>query len=410
MYREKGRHPERRIKRMTPQPHTSTGLPYGSRFTTSGAMKAEEQNNDDLLTAYFFTTTAMMAFPFKNYTSQDSQAMVGVTPNPGPLCPSDNSTLRILLTLFYSLFFILGLTGNLLALWVFLRVHSMKNSVRVLFINVALADLLLVACLPFRVWYHGVRRDHWELGATMCRIVGNFFYMNMYISITLLGLLSVDRYLKITRGGVPRQRQHRQHRLLLVVASNWSTVTCALIWVLAFAVTLLLMLTKETHKEINRCFQYKQLLHAKWKGYVNLMLVVVFWITYCAMVVSHVKIAFKLLRMSKENPNFPNALRYTRIVKNSFFILFLFTVCFVPYHIVRLMYIITQVMDTSCYWMRTVNQVNEIALLFSALNSCLDPVMYVLLSSELRKQVMKFAGSVMQVWLCLICAAKMGNV
>lgn len=24
---------------MTPQPHTSTGLPYGSRFTTSGAMK-----------------------------------------------------------------------------------------------------------------------------------------------------------------------------------------------------------------------------------------------------------------------------------------------------------------------------------------------------------------------------------
>lgn len=27
------------MKRMTPHPHTSTGLPYGSLFTTSGAMK-----------------------------------------------------------------------------------------------------------------------------------------------------------------------------------------------------------------------------------------------------------------------------------------------------------------------------------------------------------------------------------
>lgn len=199
------------------------------------------------MTAYFFTTTAMATFPFKNSTSQDSQATVGVTP--APLCPSDTGTLRIFLTLFYSLFFVLGLAGNLLALRVFLGVHSKKNSVRVLLINVALADLLLVACLPFRVWYHGVRGDRWELGATVCHMVGNFFYMNMYISITLLGLISVDRYLKISQGGVPLQRQHR---LLPAVACGWSTATCALIWVLAFALTLLFLLSKEAHEELNK--------------------------------------------------------------------------------------------------------------------------------------------------------------
>ena len=105
------------------------------------------------------------------------------------------------------------------------------------------------------------------------------------------------------------------------------------------------------------------------------MLVVVFWISYGCMVVCYVKIAFKLLRTSKEKPDLPNAARYARTANKSFFILVLFTVCFVPYHIVRVFYIITQITDTSCYWRGVVYQANEVALLFSALNSCLDPVM-----------------------------------
>ena len=128
------------------------------------------------------------------------------------------------------------------------------------------------------------------------------------------------------------------------------------------------------------------------------MLVVIVWISYGCMVVCYVKIAFKLLRTSKEKPDLPNAARYARTANKSFFILVLFTVCFVPYHIVRVFYIITQMSETSCYWKAVVDQANEVALLFSALNSCLDPVMYFLLSSPMRKQVMQLLGNVMRVW------------
>ena len=126
------------------------------------------------------------------------------------------------------------------------------------------------------------------------------------------------------------------------------------------------------------------------------MLVVVFWISYGCMVVCYVKIAFKLLRTSKEKPDLPNAARYARTANKSFFILVLFTVCFVPHHIVYVFYIVTQITDTSCYWRGVVYQANEVALLFSALNSCLDPVMYFLLSSSMRKQVMRLLGNVMR--------------
>ncbi|CAL8370578.1 unnamed protein product [Arctogadus glacialis] len=352
---------------------------------------------DDLMTSNILTTTAMMAFPSLNSSGQDSQVSVGPSPEPGP-CSLDTSSLRIPLTLFYALFVVLGLAGNLLALWVFLRDRSEKGSVHVLLVNVALSDLLLVPCLAFRVWYHGVRGERWELGAIMCHMVGHFFYMNMYISIVLLGLISVDRYVKTSRGGVPLQRPRG-----LAKRCGWRTAACTIIWALAFASVmgslLSILLTEETPKELNstsRCFQYKELQDAKWRGYLNLMLVVVVWISYGCMVVCYVKIAFKLQRTSKEKPDLPNAARYARTAKKSFFILVLFTVCFVPYHIVRVFYIVTQMTDTSCYWKGVVDQANEVALLFSALNSCLDPVMYFLLSSSMRKQVMRLLGNVRQ--------------
>ncbi|KAM4609369.1 putative G-protein coupled receptor 34b [Polymixia lowei] len=337
------------------------------------------------MTANFSTTTATTAFQFQNssvflITANVSQVTLKQS------CVIDDGSLRIPLAVLYSLLFVLGLAGNLLALWVFLCVHSKKNSVRVFLINIALADLLLVVCLPFRVLYHS-RDNRWDLNPTMCKAIGILFYMNMYISITLLGLISVDRYLKI------RRSSGMQHRLQ---TTRWSTAACVLIWVLAIALTLPFLVSKH-HGDSDRCFHYRDLQNETWKGYINFFIVLVFWVTFFSLVVSYGKIALKLLRTSQEKPELPNASRYIRTAKKSFFVLFLFTVCFVPYHMVRVFYITSQITDTSCYWKGVANQANEVALLFSALNSCLDPVMYFLLSSSVRKEVLRLVGNVLRV-------------
>ncbi|XP_035030658.1 probable G-protein coupled receptor 34 [Hippoglossus stenolepis] len=302
----------------------------------------------------------------------------------------DYEALQIPLAVLYSIIFILGLVGNLVALWVFFCVQSTKkNSVRVFLINAAFADLLLVACLPFRILYHS-QGNVWKLDATLCKVVGNLFYMNMYISITLLGLISVDRYLKIHRGAATPCR---------LLSAKWSSVLCAVIWIMSFALTSVFLMSKTDPQSVldNRCFHYRQLLNAKWKAYINICLLVGFWLVFISLVVSYGKIALTLLRTSHEKPDLPNAARYTRTARKSFFILFLFTVCFVPYHMVRVFYIRTQITDTPCYWRGVADQANEVALLFSALNSCLDPVMYFLLSSSVRKQVLRLLGNVLCV-------------
>ncbi|XP_076011439.1 putative G-protein coupled receptor 34b [Genypterus blacodes] len=333
------------------------------------------------------TTTSQFANSSAHFlTTKTSWVNVSVTSDLRQNCTLDDSSLQLPLAILYSLLFVLGLIGNLLALWVFFCVQSKKNSIRVFLINTAFADLLLVVCLPFRILYHS-QGNIWELHPTLCKVVGNLFYMNMYISITLLGLISVDRNLKIHRGAGMQRKLH---------TTRWSSIICAAVWFAAFA-TILMFLMSENHSETNRCFHYKQLHNVKWKAYINLSIVVVFWIVFVSLAVSYWRIAHKLLRTSRQKPDLPNAARYTRTAWKSFFILFLFTICFVPYHVVRVFYIKSQITDTSCFWRGVADKANEVALLFSALNSCLDPVLYFLLSSSVRKEVLRLLSNVLHV-------------
>jgi len=148
----------------------------------------------------------------------------------------DDDALALPLTLLYSVIFVLGLTGNLLALWAFFCVPSKKNSVHVFLINVAFADLLLVVCLPFRILYHS-QGNKWTQSPFLCQVVGHLFYMNIYVSIILLGLISVDRYLKM----------HRSARIKRL-SRKWSAVLCAVVWFGVLATVLLLFMSKSDAK------------------------------------------------------------------------------------------------------------------------------------------------------------------
>ncbi|XP_029923115.1 probable G-protein coupled receptor 34 isoform X1 [Myripristis murdjan] len=316
--------------------------------------------------------------PLPSYTSFTNQT-----------CLFEDEALRISLALIYSLFFLFGLVGNLLALWVFIFLHTRRNSVRVLLINCAVADLVLLACLPFRVTYH-FNKNNWTLGSKACKLVGNLFYMNMYISITLLGLISLDRYMRL-RG---RGRGRKELRRLWGRSGAWSWVVCGALWVLSLAGVVYIITTKEGNEEEGKCFQYKQRLGAKGMAYFNMMLVFFFWVVFVMLIVSYGKIAARLLKVSWKKPDLPNAKRYGRTAKKSFFVLFLFTICFGPYHAFRPVYILSQLSQSlSCDYLRLVDKTNEVMLLLSAFNSCLDPIMYFLLSGSVRKTALRVLGN-----------------
>lgn len=175
----------------------------------------------------------------------------------------------------------------------------------------------------------------------------------------------------------------------------WSWAVCSGLW--AFSILgLIPMITTPEDKEFNhKCFQYKQRnSNGKGKAYFNAVLVVMFWLVFSMMVVSYVRVALQLLKVSRDRPDLPNSQRYLRTAKKSFFVLFLFTVCFGPYHVFRPIYIISQLDEKiSSDYLQLMDRSNEVMLLFSAFNSCLDPVMYFLLSGSVRKTAFRALGN-----------------
>ncbi|XP_054243812.1 probable G-protein coupled receptor 34 [Indicator indicator] len=294
-------------------------------------------------------------------------------------CALDENSLSLALIAFYSIIFVIGLVGNMIALFAFLCIHQKRNSIQVYLLNVAVADLLLIFCLPFRILYH-VSRNTWKFGLILCKSVGTLFYMNMYISIVLLGLISLDRYIKITKS-VKRPK---------LLTTTRSKHICCMVWAVAltgFTVVVAPAFFKSKDSNSTLCFHYRNKQNAKTEAIINYIIVLIFWIVFFLLILSYVKIAKNLLKISRKRAHFPNAVKYSQTARNSFVVLIIFTICFVPYHVFRFVYITSQLQDPSCYWKEIIHKCNEVMLIFSSFNSCLDPVMYFLMSSSVRKTV-----------------------
>lgn len=349
----------------TDNPHCSICLrhPVSSNFPNLVSMSSS------------FSTTSLPPPSTPPHTNHSNQ------------CLMENQNLRLPLAVVYSLFFLFGLVGNLVALWMFFFLRSSNNSVRLFLINCAVADLVLLACLPFRIFYH-LKGNQWLLGSLACKMVGNLFYMNMYISIMLLGFISLHRYLRLKVKGKSRQGMTVK---LLGHRYPWSWVACGTLWSLSVIMMVPMIVTAEDEEESGKCFQFKPRSgNAKGKAIFNIFLVAFFWLVFIMLMVSYVKIASKLLRVSREKPDLPNARRYQQSARKSLFILFLFIVCFGPYHTFRPIYIFYQINDNQpCDILQMVDRTNELVLLLSAFNSCLDPFMYFLLSGSVRKSTFR---------------------
>uniref|UniRef100_A0A3Q3RBD1 G-protein coupled receptors family 1 profile domain-containing protein n=1 Tax=Monopterus albus TaxID=43700 RepID=A0A3Q3RBD1_MONAL len=108
---------------------------------------------------------------------------------------SPSLAVRVLIALVYLAVCILGLVGNLLALFLLRsrrRGHH-HSSVDCFVMSLALTDLQFVLTLPF--WAVDTVLDfRWPFGWVMCKIVSSVTVLNMYASVFLLTAMSVTRY------------------------------------------------------------------------------------------------------------------------------------------------------------------------------------------------------------------------
>ncbi|XP_073339258.1 P2Y purinoceptor 13-like [Pagrus major] len=295
-------------------------------------------------------------------------------------CVRDTSVTAVVFPCLYSILFIVALILNSLAAWIFFNIPSTSTFV-VFLKNVVVADLLMTLTIPLRVLSDaGV--GSWQLRAFHCRYSAVLFYITMYISILLLGLISLDRYLKIVRpfGKCPLQKV------------RVGQVLSAVVWVVMLSIALPNVILSDQSPKVSgdrlKCTSMKSRAGMIWHEGINYFCQVVFWGTLALMVVCYTFISKKVYESYKASKSRSQAAS-RRTKAKVFVVVGVFFVCFAPFHFARVPYTLTQTGSLAgfCRAQNALYIAKETTLWLSATNVCLDPLIYVFLCKVFRKKL-----------------------
>lgn len=140
--------------------------------------------------------------------------------------------------------FLLGFPGNLFVVWsVFCQVK--KRSVTcVLVLNLAMADAFVLLSAPLFLRYLAGGRG-WEFGSAACKLVHYLSCVNMYVSIYLILLMSMDRWLAVSRPFLSQRMRTKRSLLVLLLG----------VWVLAFVLAVPMLFYRRWVKIFLSSFQ-----------------------------------------------------------------------------------------------------------------------------------------------------------
>ncbi|XP_026194898.1 P2Y purinoceptor 14 isoform X2 [Anabas testudineus] len=294
---------------------------------------------------------------------------------------------------------IVGVSLNGVAAWIFFRVPSDSGLV-VYLKNMVVADLLMLLTFPFKLAAQlGV--GGWYLHVVICRYTAVLFYSSMYVGILFMGFISLERYVKIVRHSSSsstspsscRSRVGAVSVLHLLQRVGSARVLALLTWtLLLFPAVANAALTSvvPTEENAQHCMKLKTPLGVQWHRVSNFISVALFWFTLLVLAFCYTSIARQVYQS------------YRRVRRNSsdicrksnrsiFSLLGVFFVCFVPYHVCRVPYTLSQ-MPASGFSQDArflLFQLKEATLYLSALNVCLDPVIYFLMCRTFRESLLR---------------------
>ncbi|XP_023828818.1 2-oxoglutarate receptor 1 isoform X1 [Salvelinus sp. IW2-2015] len=276
------------------------------------------------------------------------------------------------LPVMYSVIFTVGLLGNVTSIAIYLAKLRPWKSSSIIMVNLALTDLLYVLSLPFLVYYY-THGESWVLGEFMCRFVRFGFHFNLYGSILFLTCLAVFRYVVLAHP--LRTAQVQQKR--------WGILACAAVWAIAGAeiVPMLTMITMENNNNKTTCWDFasNDLVVVWWYGW--LLTVLGYLLPLVVVVVCYAGIARELAK--GPHTHSPCRVRARRL---TVLILVVFVVCFLPYHVLRILRIDTRRKpESSCMLENWVHAAYIISRPIAGLNTFFNLGLYTLAGDKFQQ-------------------------
>ncbi|XP_034732154.1 P2Y purinoceptor 1-like [Etheostoma cragini] len=221
----------------------------------------------------------------------------------------------------YILVFIIGLTANGWGLRSLLHNWKKLKIINVFVLNLGLADILYLLTLPFLVVYYYME-SQWIFGDTFCKITRFCFNLNLYGSIGFLTCISVYRYLAIVH----------PMRVIGKITLTHSVGISAVVWFLVSVQSLPDMFySKTVGNNTEKCFDttsniyvddyLKYSLGWTFTGFCIPLLITLGCYGHVIVVLCRTNATDKELKQ--------------RCLKLLFIVILLFSVCYIPYHVLK---------------------------------------------------------------------------
>uniref|UniRef100_A0A3P8SBG4 G-protein coupled estrogen receptor 1 n=1 Tax=Amphiprion percula TaxID=161767 RepID=A0A3P8SBG4_AMPPE len=265
----------------------------------------------------------------------------------------------------YTIFFFpVGFIGNILILVVNIDHSGRLTAPDLYFVNLAVADLVLVADSLIEVF--NLKQGYYDK-AGLCTFMNLFQQANMYSSVFFLTWMSFDRFVALTSTvgrSVPRAR-----------------LSCCLIWVSSSLLTVLpFAIAQRQHAgELHFCFA--NVTQIQW-----LEVMLGFLLPFCILVLCYWRIAQVLLRSQREQngpQQRPRRQKALRMISAAVLVFFL---CWLPENVFVSVHLLRGDTDGGTLW-QDYPLTGHAVRLAAFSNSCLNPLIYGFLGETFQKKM-----------------------
>ncbi|XP_066506516.1 hydroxycarboxylic acid receptor 2-like [Hoplias malabaricus] len=303
--------------------------------------------------------------------------------NASECCAFDTPVLDHILPPVLFLEFIFGLSGNILAFWMFAFHMDTWKPNSIYLVHLAVADSVVLFCLPFRADYYRRGKD-WIYGDAFCRILLFLLSTSRAAGIFFLTAVTVDRYLKIVHP------LHRINRMNLTYAL-W--VSCGL-WICIISLTAYLLSSDHFfyYNNHTQCESFNICLgNNPLSSWNNAFYVIQFFVPANIIVFCTARIAWQL-----KNKTIDAQGKIKRVIQFIFVVALVFIICFFPSTISRVAVWILKAWYSECPYFHGASIAFYTSVCFTYFNSVLNPLVYYFsspaFSGTLKKLIMKLRG------------------
>ncbi|XP_066538004.1 leukotriene B4 receptor 2b [Hoplias malabaricus] len=256
--------------------------------------------------------------------------------------------------------FLLGVPGNLFIIWSIVARARKRSVTMLLILNLAMADGSIMCLTVFFLVY--LARQSWVFGGAMCKLLFYLCNTNMYASILLITLMSLQRLVAVRWPHHIHSVTRRKYVLAVLIA----------LWTLVFTLALPALIFREEKSKGQRTLCTQN--HSQQKKYVvlqyTLETVLGFLLPYGIILCSYTCLLQWLRRRSSRR------IHSERLILA---IIITFGVFWLPYHIINIIQVVAVCSPENSYFRKNQEMWESIRVVTSALafiSSSANPVLY----------------------------------